>query len=89
VNTLGAVVYLVAVSPSWAIPEERATGLHSVTGEPFVWASAGFPILAVFLALNLIWGAAILSKRQRRIARLWLATSLIWIATLGIDFAHH
>jgi len=37
-NIIGAMIYLRAVSPSWAIPEERAHGVYSVTGELFVWA---------------------------------------------------
>jgi hypothetical protein len=36
-NVLGAIAYLAAASPSWAIPDERASGIHSITGEPFVW----------------------------------------------------
>jgi hypothetical protein len=52
-NVLGAIGYLVAVSLSWAIPEERAAGIQSITGEPFIWALSGWPILALFLLLNL------------------------------------
>jgi hypothetical protein len=56
-NVIGAVVYVIAASPSWAIPQER--GLHSTTGEPFIWALSVLPILAAFTLLNLAWGAYI------------------------------
>lgn len=86
-NIIGAAVYLLAASRSWAIPEQR--GLHSQTGEPFVWACFVLPIWALYLLLNLTWGAAILVRREWRNSALWLAMALIWLAALGIDFAHH
>jgi hypothetical protein len=52
VNVIGAIIYDVAASPSWAIPQERALGIYSVTGEPFVWFGAILPIVIAFLALN-------------------------------------
>ncbi len=45
VNIIGAIIYLYAASPSWATPEERAQGIHSVAGEPVVWAVRALPIL--------------------------------------------
>jgi len=36
-NIIGAVMYVIMASPSWAIPQERELGLHSITGEPLVW----------------------------------------------------
>ena len=36
-NVVGAVIYVVAASHGgWVIPQERAAGVHSVTGEPIV-----------------------------------------------------
>lgn len=55
-NFIAAVVYVVRASKGWEIPQERELGLHSVTGEPYVWALSIFPICAVFLMLNLTWG---------------------------------
>jgi hypothetical protein len=69
-NVLGAIGYLIAVSPSWAIPEEHESGIHSISGEPLVWAAAGWPILTMFFLLNLSWAAFILAKRQWRSGRL-------------------
>ena len=37
-NFIGAVVYVVRASNGWVIPRERELGLHSVTGEPYIWA---------------------------------------------------
>jgi hypothetical protein len=68
VNLLGSVWYLKAVSPSWTIPVERENGITSITGEPFVWAAAGWPILTLFFFLNLFWGMFALAKRRWRSA---------------------
>ncbi len=89
VNVLGALFYLWAVSPSWAIPEERAQGVYSVTGEPYVWALGALPILAGFGLLNLVWGGYICVKRKWPSGYLWLTTSVIWLIAVWLDFAHH
>ena len=88
-NVIGAVIYLIMASYSWAIPQERAAGVHSVTGEPFIWAAAVFPICTVFLLLNVTWGAFILAGKQWRTGILWLSTIPIWLVAVIIDFAHH
>ena len=86
-NTIGAVIYVVAASPSWAIPQEH--GLVPLTGEPFVWFVGVFPIIAGFLLLNLIWGAFILGCRRWSSGRYWLVTIPLWLVAVLIDFAHH
>lgn len=86
-NIVGAAIYLIASSYSWALPQER--GLNSTTGEPFIWALGVLPIWALFLLLNLIWGAIIVARKQWRSGRLWLFTGCIWLVSLTIDFAHH
>lgn len=88
-NAIGAVVYLVRASNAWAIPQERELGIHSVTGEPYIWALAVFPVCAVFLVLNLTWGAFILPRKRWQSGVFWLLTIPIWLAALVIDFAHH
>lgn len=89
INLLGSIWYLIAVSPSWAIPEERESGIHSITGEPFVWATAGWPILALFFVVNLSWAVFILFKRRWQESCPWLITPFLWMVALWIDFAHH
>jgi hypothetical protein len=86
-NVAGAIVYVITSSYSWAILHER--GLHSVTGEPFIWALAVLPILVLFSLLNLIWGAIIAVRRQWRSGRLWLIRACIWLVGVAVDFAHH
>lgn len=86
-NVIGVVRYVVRASLSWAIPQEQ--GLDSATGEPFIWAIAVLPILAVFLLLDLTWGAVIVGFRQWRSGRLWLLSALIWLAAIALDFVHH
>lgn len=87
-NVIAAVAYVYAAKPSWAIPEERAGGIHVVTGEPYLWASRALPILATFGLVNLIWGACLVA-RQRKLISLWLVTLVIWTSAVWIDFAHH
>lgn len=86
-NIMGAGVYLIAASRSWAIPQEK--GLHTETGEPFTWALSILPIATVFLLINLMWGAFIVVRRQWQRSRWWLLTCLIWLAAVFFDFAHH
>jgi len=89
VNVIGTIIYLVAVSLNWAIPQERELGLHSTTGEPFIWALGALPILAVFTLLNLAWGAYICFKKRWRSGYFWLMTAAVWLIAVWIDFAHH
>jgi hypothetical protein len=89
VNVIGTMVYEYAVSPSWAIPEERAAGIYSVTGEGVVWVSRALPILIGFGLLNLPWGACICIGKKWQSGYLWLATAVIWLIALWVDFAHH
>jgi len=89
VNVIGAVVYVRAASPSWAIPQERALGVYSVTGQPYVWAVAVLPIFAGFSLLNSLWGTYICVRRKWRSGYFWLATTVIWVVAVGFDFEHH
>jgi hypothetical protein len=87
-NFIGAVVYVVRASNGWVIPQERELGIP-VTGEPFVWAISIAPVCAVFLVLNLTWGAFILARKRWPSGIFWLLTIPIWLAALVLDFAHH
>jgi hypothetical protein len=86
-NFIGAIVYVHRASLSWAIPQEK--GLHSQTGEPFIWAAGVIPIFAIFFVVNGVWGGLILVRRQWRSGYLWLLAALIWLVAAAIDFAHH
>jgi accessory gene regulator protein AgrB len=88
-NLIGAIVYVYAASPSWAIPEERAHGVHSVTGEPFIWAARALPIFVSFSLLDFLWGAYICIRREWQSGYIWLATFIIWLIAVWFDFAHH
>ncbi len=90
-NALSATYYVSVVTTShiWWIPAERKAGIHSVTGEPFIWAIAVVPIFALFFLADLIWGALIVQYRDWRSGRFWLSAGVIWIVALWIDFAHH
>jgi len=73
----------------WAIPQERSAGIHSVTGEPIIWAIATAEVLLPFVVLNLSWGVFVILRKRSRNARMLLLTPLIWLAAILIDFAHH
>ena len=88
-NIVGAIVYTMASSLSWAIPQEREAGINSITAEPFIWSMAVLPIWTFFLLLNLIWAAIIVRRKQWRDARLWAATACVWLVGVVVDFAHH
>jgi hypothetical protein len=86
-NAIGAVVYVVLASDSWAIPQEA--GLHSRTGEPFIRALSVLRVFGVFSLINLTWGMRILACRQWQGGSLWLLAALIWWVAVVTDFAHH
>ena len=88
-NIFGCVIYLLGARHSWVIPEEAANGIHSITGEPFVWAAFVLPLWIVFLVTNLVWGVTILARRRWLQGRIWLMSGLIWIVAVIVDFAHH
>jgi hypothetical protein len=88
VNLVGALAYLYAASSAWAIPEERAQWINSITGEPIVWFVRAVPILAGFSVLNFFWGAYICAKRRWPVGYFWLTSFALWIIALWIDFAH-
>lgn len=88
-NVVGAVVYVIRAMPSWAIPQERAAGVYSVTGEPFVWVGAILPIIMSFAILNLVWGIYIYLNRAWQGSYFWLMSALAWLIAAWIDFAHH
>ena len=86
-NVLGAIIYVLAASHSWAIPQEH--GAVPVSGEPFVWALFVVPIYAVFGLVNVAWGAYICSKRRWRSGYFWLLAAAVWLIAICVDFAHH
>ena len=88
-NVIGAILYVfVASRGGWAIPAERAAGIYTTTGEPFIWLSNILPIVAIFLVINVAW-AIILARRQWNGGRFWLLAAAVWLAAVVIDFAHH
>ena len=87
VNILGAIIYVLAASHGWVIPQEH--GAVPVSGEPFVWALFVIPIYAVFGLVNVSWGAYILSKRRWRSGYFWLMAAAVWLIAICVDFAHH
>jgi hypothetical protein len=85
-NLMGSLIYVFRSMASWGIPEEHAQGVHSVTGEPFVWAARTWPIFICFGLLNLVW---ILRIRKWRDSYFLVAAATIWLIAMWIDFAHH
>ena len=88
-NLAGMLLYLRLASLAWAIPEERAAGIMSVTGEPFLWAAGALPVWGAFLLGNLAWLAAGHRRRERPSVAARAILALGWAASVVIDFAHH
>lgn len=88
-NLAGVMLYLRAASLSWAIPAERAAGITSVTGEPFIWALGVLPIWGVFVVADLAW--AVLRRRHAKPSNLVVALAVvgIWVAAFAVDFSRH
>jgi hypothetical protein len=87
-NVTGAIVYLFAAMPSWAKPEELAQGVHPGSGDAIVWVFRTWPIFICFGLLNAIW-LLCSGVRKLRDSYLLLATAMIWLIAMWIDFAHH
>jgi hypothetical protein len=85
-NVTGSLIYVFRSKASWAIPEEIAQGVHSVTGEPFVWATRTWPILIAFGFLNVVW---IWRIKKWQDTCFLVAAATIWLIAMWIDFAHH
>lgn len=88
-NVIGAALYVIRASLAWRIPQERAAGLDSISGEPFIWAINVFPIWIIFAVPNTSWAAILLSRREWRSARIWVLIIIFWLTAATIDFAHH
>jgi hypothetical protein len=88
-NAIGATAYVVLASHAWVIPQECEAGIHTTTGEPFVWFSSIATVVSVFFLLNLASWFAILRIRQWNAGRMWLELAAIWAVALVVDFSHH
>lgn len=91
-NFVGAPVYVALASMGWTIPEERAAivrGDIAITGEPFIWAMAILPVVAVFAPINIVWAWMILARRHWASAKYFVACAAVWLMAVTIDFANH
>lgn len=88
VNLVGVLLYLWGASHAWAIPEERAAGITTLTSEPFIWAGFVFPVWTTFAVVNLAWVAVAVARRWWRSLGLLVAVGAMWAAVV-VDFAHH
>ena len=72
------------MSPSRAIPEERASGIISVTGEPLVWVTSKVgPILISVLSREIYLRQCLsLSGEDGKKLALWLIVPSIWLVAL-------
>jgi len=89
-SLVGVGLYLWGASYAWAIPEERAAGITTLTSEPLIWAGFVLPVWAVFGIVNACWVFAVLSSPpRRRDTRILLAVAAVWAVAVVVDFAHH
>lgn len=88
-NVMGVALYLWRASDAWADPIERAAGVTTLTGEPFIWFAAIFPVVVACALLNVGWLAYIVVTRQRRSILPMALGALLWIGGIVVDFARH
>jgi hypothetical protein len=89
VNCVGVLLYLWGASHGWLIPEERAAGIHTVSGEPVVWALFVFPVWTAFFVLNIIWAISNLLRRIRGNVGAYVLVSILWVVAVVIDYSQH
>ena len=85
-NAVGIILYLVLASRGWRIPQEH--GMVPVTGEPFVWVLA-VPVFGVVLLVDIVWGGLLLRHKASKRWPWWIATGLVWLIAIALDFSHH
>ncbi len=88
-NVLGVLLYLWRAHYSWMDPRERAAGVDSVTGEPFIWAMGVLPVWALYFVLNASWAVTMILRRPRRGALPFAVVLALWIVAFLVDRAHH
>jgi hypothetical protein len=88
-NALGVLLYLWRAHDAWFIPEERAAGINTVTGEPLIWALGVFPVWAAFFLADAAWVAITVAENLPRRLVLFALVSAFWVVGVIIDFAHH
>jgi hypothetical protein len=88
-NVVGVAFYLWGASHGWTDPVERAAGIHSVAGEPLIWAGFVFPIWAVFAILNLIWLVIIGTRKRFTDLIAFAVICPAWVVAIIVDFSQH
>lgn len=86
-NIVGVFVYVSRAKFGWVTPEDHE--LNAITGEPFIWFMAIFPVVALFVVVDVAWTYLVIVSRQRRQRYFLLLTAAIWLIGISIDFAHH
>lgn len=85
--------YLYFASKTWVRPGEE--GLHSMTGEPIVWAITAVPFLLASTVVNLVWLAVLfyymLARRRGPWSDLIVFSAVLcaWMVALVLDFSRH
>jgi hypothetical protein len=52
-NIVGVFVYVSQASLGWVTSEDHQ--LHAITGEPFIWFMSIFPVVVLFVVVNVAW----------------------------------
>jgi hypothetical protein len=91
-NAIGLIAYLHLASKTWIEPELRGVP-HAIAGTTFVWVLSAFPVLFVFLLVDIAWLCVTISRGFR--SRDWwpttvvMGTAAIWTAAVLLDFSNH
>lgn len=88
-NALGIGLFLWAASHAWADPVERRQGIPPAAGEAFVWFLYIAPIVAAFLAVNVVWFGITCARRQWHSVLPFVVVIGLWFAALVLDNLQH
>ncbi|HVT29340.1 MAG TPA: hypothetical protein VHE81_15090 [Lacipirellulaceae bacterium] len=92
-NAVIAVIYLLMAAKWWWLPSELADIPGASGGSPFIWLLVSCYTLAPVALLNLGFLARhiyVYAKRKEPwLSRAALASPLIWIVAVYVDFLHH
>jgi len=86
-NIIGVILYLYFASWIWAPSGEKA--FSGGAGDPIIWGTTAFPIIAIFSLINLVWLALILSNISRggkwKAILVWSFVALAWLVANRYD----
>lgn len=85
-NAVGVICFIYLSSKLWSPSGEN--GLLGGPGDPLIWTLTVFPVILIFLIVNLVWLVrALLHVRKDGVRGLfvWALVLVVWLAAFGYD----